>query len=161
MAPKFHVIGSLSASSKESLTQSPFFIMLQLRCSSFYSWNKKLPISSPWIFSAQNILFPDFCVTASFSWFRSEFKYHQLFPDHSSRSTTIPSTILFNPLHSTLLLQQTLLSKVIIYIYLCVSEFFFCQSLWKALHKRSHPSYFFSPLICQCLSQCFVRKRSH
>lgn len=158
MAPKFNVIGSLSESSKESLTHYPFFIMLQLHCSSFYSQNKML-ISSPWIFSAQNILFPDFPVTPSFSLFRSEFKYHQLFADHSSRSTTVPSTI-FNPLHSTFLLQQTLRLKLL-YVYLCVSDFFFCQSLWKALHKRSHPSYFFSHLICQCLSQCFVCKRSH
>ena len=159
MAPKFNVIVSLSSSSKESLIQSPFSIMLWLHCSLFYSQNKML-ISSPWIFSAQNIVFPDFRVTASFSLFRSEFKYHQLFPDHSSWSTTVPSTILFNPLHSALLLQQTLLSKVIICIPVCV-WIFFCQSLWKVLHKRSHPSYFFSRLICQCLSQCFVRKRSH
>ena len=78
----------------------------------------------PLNFLCPNIIFPDFHVTASFSLFRSEFKYHQLFPDHSSWSTTVPSTILFNPLHSTLLLQQTLLSKVIICISVCVWIFF-------------------------------------
>lgn len=92
MAYKFNVIGYLYTSSKSSLTTFPVlhsasatsFFILVLERTDAYFYIRAFVFS---FFSAQNILFPDLQMTASFSLFRSQFRCHQLrilFPDHFS-----------------------------------------------------------------------------